>query len=202
MYFKKVFNMIHSICGLQNEGKSLIAVKYAYEDYKKGRKIITNVDILNFPHYKVNKDFVFWIAENQPTFNNISFFFDELWLWLDSYQTMENRVATYFFLQSSKSNANIFLTAQDNSQNLIRIRRNLHRYTECKRFLLTKKGFKRVIAENRDLDNYNPFVYIEESTYQRDLNMDESVFKLKSKKMIHAQKYFNLYSTYEKRIII
>lgn len=194
--------MIQSICGMQNEGKSLIAVRLAYLDWKKGRRIITNMDNLAFPHHLVNKDFVFWLGENQPTFNNISFLFDELWLWLDCRQVFENRIATYFFLQSSKSNANIYLTAQDNGQNELRIRKNLHRYTECRRFLFINGKFFRVISENRDLGKYNPYLYIECKTYSKDLKLAEPIYKLKKTEMIKAVTWFNLYNTFEKRVIV
>lgn len=193
--------MIHSICGMQNEGKTLYTVRLAYEDWKKGRKIITNMD-LSFPHYRVNKDFVFWLGEKQPSFRNISFVFDELWLWLDSRTVFENRIATYFFLQSSKSDANIYLTAQDNGQNEIRIRNNLHRYTECRRFLLLNKNFFRVICEERDLKKYSPYLYIECKTFNKDLRMANPIYKLKSLEMLKAINYFNYFDTREKKVII
>lgn len=193
--------MIHSIVGAQNEGKSWFAQYCAFQDWKKGRKIISNMN-LAFPHYRVNKDFVFWLGENQPAFRYITFLFDELWLWLDCRTPIENRIATYFFLQSSKSDANIYLTAQDNSQNELRIRKNLHKYTECRRFLLINNRFCRVITEERDLEKWSPYLYIECKTRIKDLKMSETIYRLKEVKYYHAIEFFNMYNTREKKKII
>lgn len=68
--------MIHSICGLQNDGKTLYATYLGYKDFLEGRTIISNYN-LNFKHYLVNKDFIIWLGKNQPDFQNITFVFDE-----------------------------------------------------------------------------------------------------------------------------
>lgn len=202
--------MIHSICGLQNDGKTLYMTYLAYLDYLEGKPIISNYK-LNFKHYLVNKDFMIWLGLKQPDFPNVTFVFDELWLWLDCRGMMlgkayENTISTYFFLQSSKNSANIYLSAQHNSQNEIRIQNNLHRYTECERELyIGDNQFKRIISDKRNLgEPYNSYLYIKCKTYDRDLNIKESNYTLNKEKSCHlrASKYFGLYSTYEKKIIV
>lgn len=198
--------MIHSICGLQNAGKTLYMTYLAFKDFQKGKKIISNYN-LNFKHYLVNKEFVFWVARKQPNFKNCSFVFDELWLWLDSNSDYkENRIATYFFLQSSKNDANIFLTAQSNDQNIKRIRKNLHRYTECNRVLKFKNKYYPVRSEKRDLGELlNQRLYIKLKTYDKNVTVstrEEGSFNLKDIKYLKANKYFTFFNTREKKVIV
>jgi hypothetical protein len=194
--------MLWSICGFQNEGKTFFAMCLGYNDFRRGKTIITNMD-LYYPHIKINKDTIFFLGEKQPNLNNVSFLFDELWIYLDCRKAIENTIASYFFLQSSKDSSNIYLTAQNNEQNELRIKQNLHKYTECQRGIIHNGKFHHIESENRDLgEPLNSFLVIECKTYIRKGNINNSMWILQNITYIKAKSFFNLYNTREKKVII
>lgn len=187
--------MIHSIVGLMSSGKTLYMTYLLYKDYLRGRTIITNYNV-NFPHYEINKDFLINMAIQQPNLKGVSFGFDELWIWLDCRDSMSNKVATYFFLQSSKGDTRIYLSAQDEGQNEMRIRRNKHLITTCERRLLIDKKMRKISSEQRILPiEYQPYLYIKIRTYTQTFFGMERDFKIKEEKYIKANTIFPLYDT-------
>lgn len=201
--------MLHSIVGLQNCGKSEYASFLSFIDFLRGRKILSNTNLC-FKHKRINKDFLTWLATKQPILRNVSFLLDECWLWYDAYQSMQERVGSYFFLQSSKDNSNIYMTAQNNEQNMRRIRNNLHRLSECYRVEKTKTGYKPILIEERDLSNYrtseniplNDVLFIKIINKKRVLDRYGSLdFEYHNTVYLKAKEYFKLYNTYEKRVL-
>lgn len=197
--------MITSIVGLMNSGKTLYMTFRLYLDYLRGRDIITNYD-LNFPHFKINQDWLLNLVINNPDtiLTNCSFGFDELWLWLlDSRSSMGNeaKIGTYFFLQSSKSDSNIYVSAQDNSQNDIRLRNNLHRIVQCQRTFFIDNKFKPVKSDKRFLNKVygkwiNDLLFIEATEYKRVLDKFGLLDTKKiSTQYIPAKLMFDLFDT-------
>ena len=190
--------MIHVITGLMNSGKTLYMTKLGFRNYLLGRQIISNYS-LNFPHFKVNKDYIMTLGEKQPVLKNVCFLLDELWIWLDCRDSFKNKVATYFFLQSSKDDTNIYITAQTNQQNEKRIRDNLHKITTCSRCVLESGIFKEIVDDKRFLlPSILERMYIKAVNFKR-VNMGIfSDIKHTDTEYIKAQTYISLYNTREK----
>lgn len=198
--------MIESVVGLMSSGKTLYMTYKLYIAWLKGKTIITNYPV-NFPHLRINQDWLLELVQNDDiVIENVAFGFDELWMWLmDSRRSMGNeaKVGSYFFLQSSKDDSEIYITAQDNTQNDRRLRDNLHRITECKRVLLIDDKFISIGEENRFLERkygewINDYLFIEAQTYKRVLTMGVLDLKLTEKMHIPAKLIFNLYDTSKK----
>ena len=153
--------MINSVVGLMNSGKTLYMTYKLYIAYCSGKTIITNYD-LNFPHYKINLDWLKSLASNDETvLDNVAMGFDELWLWMDSRSSGANKVGTYFFLQSSKDDTEIYMTSQHNGQLDIRLRNNMHKISQCSRVLKINGKYVEIDEENRFLpEKYRPHLYI------------------------------------------
>lgn len=145
--------MLHSIVGLMSSGKTLYMTYLLYRDYLQGRQILTNYDV-NFPHIKINRTMLIQMGEKNFSLKNFSCGFDELWIYLDSRVAMENRVASYFFNQSSKDDANIYFTSQEQGQNDIRLRNNCHYLTTCTREVKINNKFYRLKTAKRNLSDY------------------------------------------------
>ena len=152
---------IHLLNGLMNSGKTLVMVYYGYKAYRQGYTIYTNFHV-NFPHILINRDFVFYLGQEQPSLENTCFLLDELWIWLDCRDALSNKVATYFFLQSSKDDSLIYITSQAFSQNDKRIKENYHRLSMCNRQILKNDGKYYNISEDRRFlpEHINQRLYI------------------------------------------
>lgn len=190
--------MLHTAIGYMNSGKSLFIVYKGLLDYIKGRKVYSNMN-LNFPHFKVNKDYLMKAGKEGTTFYNTTFLLDEFWIWFDCRTSSENKLATNFLLQSSKEDTDIYLTAQDNDQNDKRVRRNQHFVTICERKQLIGNRLRRIRSEQRIL----PFeiqrkLYIYCKTYKYELIGLERKLKLTQKLPLKALPIFKLYNTHQK----
>lgn len=189
---------MYLIEGNMNNGKTLVLTYLALRDYTANRKIITNYDI-NIPHYKMNKDFLFWLAEKQPDTTGMSFFFDELWLWLDSRNPMSNKVLTYFFLQSSKGDTKVYMTAQSENQLDIRLRENAHVIIRCERRLLLGNKLRKVSNRIRDLGKkYYPYIYIKIKDYDNNFNGVHRFVEANAIYYLKADWIFKFYDTNQK----
>lgn len=191
--------MINSIVGQMNSGKTLFMVLRLYQEWLKGKTIITNFYV-NFPHYRINRDFLVDIANKQNlVMENVAFGFDELWIWLDARRNQENTVATYFFLQSSKDDTSIYLTAQTNQQNDKRLRDNLHRISECNRVLEIDDDFYTIDEEYRFLKpELQPLLNIHVKEYKRTFINGIARLTKFNEMWIEAKPIFNLYETKQK----
>lgn len=187
--------MIHSIIGLMNSGKTLYMTYLLFLDFLKGRTIYTNFPLC-FPHYLINKDYLIDLAKKQPNTTNHSYGFDELWIWLDCRTSQQNRIGSYFFLQSSKGDTKIYLTAQDNTQNERRIRFNQHLISICERRILINKKLRKITSEKRILPvKYQNKLYIKVKTYSQKIIGFDRELLLKDTQYIHAKTIFKLYDT-------
>lgn len=190
--------MINGITGLMNSGKTLLMTYRLFLEYCKGRDIITNYRV-NFPHRKINKDFLIWLSKKETNLNNIAMALDELWIWLDCRQAQKNTFATYIFNQSSKTDMQIFFTAQHNGQIDRRIRLNMHRITSCSRAILLDGKFHAIDEENRFLsEEMQENLYIKVIDFKR---INVSVYTdLRPQRpyYIKAKPIFSLYDTTER----
>jgi len=183
-----------------NSGKTLLMVKYGFFNFLRGRTIYSNFG-LNFPHKLINSDFLLYIGKEQPSLDNCCFLLDELWLYLgDSRNSMSenNKLLSYFMLQSSKDmNLEIFITAQNVSQNDKRIKQNFHKLSYCSRFLRNEKGkFVKLSEDKRFLEKEKQErLYIEEKLFFNHYGG----LKMKGKPLYHkANLWFGLYDTQQK----
>lgn len=198
--------MINSIVGLMNSGKTLYMTYKLYCDFLEGKEILTNYKV-NFPHRIISQEWLLDIAGKEDTIlTNVSIGLDELWLWLMDCRNStgkESRVASYFFLQSSKDDTNIYITAQDNGQNDSRLRTNFHIITQCSRVIWTGNKFKQISSEFRFLekkygDAINNILFIKAEIYKRKLFRGALVLEHTGNHHIPAKYVFDLYSTSQK----
>lgn len=145
--------MLHTFIGIQNSGKTLLMTYFGFMDWLKGRTIFSNYDV-SFPHTKINKDFIIYIVENGIKLENVTFLLDEFWMWIDSRASITNRVMSYFYLQTSKDNNNVYTSAQGNNQNDVRFRDNLHKITSCSRKILVNNSLQLINSEVRILPKH------------------------------------------------
>ena len=193
---------MYLIDGKMNSGKTLALTYFALKDYQEGRKIITNYNI-NIPHYEINKDFLFWMAETQPDTSGMSFFFDEIWLYIDSRSPFANRVLTYFFLQSSKGSppANVYMTTQNKGQIDVRVRDNAHIEYKCERRVLIENKLRKISNKVRDLgkDIYKYlYIKISESEIKQHSGFMQRFSPADKVYYIKADWIFKFYDTHQK----
>lgn len=187
------------IKGAMNAGKTLVLTYLAIKDYLKGRKIITNYDI-NLPSYIINKDYLEYIALRQPDTTGLSFFFDELWLWaMDSRSSMLNRILSYFFLQSSKGDTQVYLTVQRDSQLDLRVRENAHVTLTCERKLLLHNKMHNINNRIRDIGKrWYPYIYIKVCDYDNVSSGLIRYVKPRARYYLKANWIFQFYDTHKK----
>jgi len=192
------------ITGRQNEGKTLELARLSFMDYINGRVIYSNTPF-NFPHILINKDFIESMVKNGVRLPNTTWALDEAWLWLDSRK--RDTILSYFYLQSSKDNANIYFTAQTDRQIDIRLKENLHYWIECERKILYQGKFINIPKEYRDKRTEIPkdiqdliFIYLKTKVpkvYSRGY-ADFDNYIIDSEKYIYAKAFFDLFDTKKK----
>lgn len=190
--------MLHGIVGLMNSGKTLYQTYLLGHQFKSGKEIISNYN-LAFTHKLINRDFLLYLGESTYRLDNICFGLDELWIWLDARGSQQNKVATYFFNQSSKDDTEIYFTSQHASQIDKRIRNNLHKLTQCSRVLRINNKFVNISDENRFLPKqYQDKLYIKCVEFKRvNLGLISEMVYHKTI-YIRAKPIFKLYNTSER----
>lgn len=139
------------------------------------------------------------MGNEQPDLYNTSFFIDEAWIWADCRTSKENIKFTNFILQSSKQDTNIYLTAQENSQNDKRIRGNQHLITICNRQILVNGKFKNIDNITRILPKeIQDKLYISFKTFEYKYIGIEKILHLRERGSIKASAIFPLYNTHQK----
>lgn len=203
--------MLNAIIGVQNSGKTADMVLKLYFDYLKGKTIITNFNV-NFPHVRINRDFLIELAlkgeQKGIILEDVSFGIDEYWIWFDSRRAMsyENMISSYFLLQSSKTDTNIYMTAQRPNQLPYRVKENLHIYSDCSRVLKINNKYYKIDNNHRFLKkfkNINPlnYLYIEVWDFYRSTKgMNEVFKKRKHPRYVPMKIIYKLYQTKQKII--
>lgn len=191
--------MLHLIIGLMNSGKTLYMTYKLYQDFLQKRQIYANYK-LGFPSFRINKDYIEDIGKTGKELLNISIGVDESWIYWDARKSAKNVYYTNFVLQSSKDDTKLYLTAQNNNQQDLRIRNNAHIITTCERGLLDNGKFKKITSLDRilppDIQNN---LYIKAVSYSFKLvGMVKMPYKY-STEIIKASDIFKLYNTHEKK---
>jgi hypothetical protein len=194
--------MINVIIGLMNSGKTLYMTFKLYQAYLKGKTIITNYD-LYFPRmpgagriYKINKDTLIKWGEDGEVLTNCAFGFDEFYIYMESRTSMLNTATSYFFLQSSKNDAEIYLTTQHNNQIDRRIRENLHKITQTNRVIKIGNKYYSINDEQRFLPvRVMKDLYIKAQEYKRINRGFITNIEPGDTYYIKADKVFDLYTT-------
>lgn len=197
-----------SVVGLPNSGKSYYMTVQLFKAWISGRTLLTNYDLGLIPHYIINQDWLLSLVQEQHTIiENVTIGLDELWIWLaDSRKATSkyNTIASYFFLQSSKDDSDIFYTAQDNGQNDVRLRNNENKIIECDRVIYhpTDKKFYPINDEKRFLNKkygqwIMDYLYVRAIVYKSFLQ-----FGILKKKYSHTEylpmNFIKLYETQQK----
>lgn len=196
--------MIHGITGLMNSGKTFYMSLMGLFQYYKGKTIISNYD-LAYPHYKVNRDFIFKLGKEQPILTDVCFLLDELWIWLDCRSSMANTISTYFFLQSSKDDTKIYFTSQNIGQVERRLRDNLHAISNCQRVLKQDGKFVNISEDDRFLTEENGYdasvfdnLYIKVQTFKQINFYIYTDFVPKKREYIRVKPFIKLFNTSQK----
>lgn len=192
------------LTGFQNEGKTLALTRFVFSDFLKGREIFCNTNF-KFKHTIINKDFLLNMVEKGISLKNITWALDEFWLWADARKL--STMLSYFYLQSSKDNANIIMTAQTDRQIDVRLRENLHYWGECERRVLWNGKLRRLPKNYWDKrldipkelqDKIFIVVRMHRPVSRISGHLSYSEFELVKTYHIYGKIFYNLYNTESK----
>ena len=133
--------MMYLVSGSKGSGKTLTATLYAYEAYKKGRVVVSNIK-LSFPHERLNKHEIQSIMK-QGNLRNCFLLLDEVHTITDSRRSMSKKNVdwSYFFTQSRKLGVDIMATTQRVGQVDVRYRLNTDIFVGCRKVQITPFQF-------------------------------------------------------------
>lgn len=169
--------MIIVYVGGMGSGKTLSAVREAYQYHLKGLKVLSNMK-LSFPHqFITSKDIIEFAKQKQGLYNCVVVL-DEMHIFLDSRRSVskKNLISSYFITQTRKQKVKLIGTTQHRHQLDKRVRDNTDAFIDCEKVEIpyTFDGEDILIVYN----------YI--NTRNRN-SMDRFI----------GNKYFNLYDTEE-----
>lgn len=133
--------MIYGIIGGMSSGKTLVMSKLLHNDYSiKKRRIFSNYR-LNFPHEIITPEDIESYAKQEQELDNVSVGLDEIYLYIDSRMSSRksNIMYSYFALQTSKRNVNLYYSAQNIHTVDKRIRDNTHVIIQTFPVIIKKK---------------------------------------------------------------
>lgn len=109
--------MILAFLGTRGRGKTLSLVKEAYDYYRKGYSIHTNIklnsDYFKTWHWLTGKQLIDYV-KGEKQFKKAFFLLDEVHVYMDSRSGMsnKNKIISYFVLQTRKRNVKLGYTTQ------------------------------------------------------------------------------------------
>jgi len=120
--------------GAMGSGKTLSMIALAYTKHLEGKKILTNMSGLTFPHEVIDKKKILAYTKENTTLSNCVLLLDEVHTLIDSRRAVSgsNLVWSYMILQSRKRNVDIYWTSQDFGQADIRLRRQTDITISCR----------------------------------------------------------------------
>jgi len=146
--------MIHLIIGRQGSGKTLFLVKKAYEYYKAGYTIYSNVH-LNFPYQKLKyKDII------DCKLNNGMVILDEIHLLLParrSMRTINQQICDSFLSMVRKKNLIVYGTTQTERKVDIRFREEKDFFYVCNKYAYVNKQWVEIM-HNQNLSKSVPIM--------------------------------------------
>lgn len=190
--------MIVGFIGQRGSGKTLTMVRYAYEKFKQGYKIYSNIN-LNFKHTIYTVDDLMEYAEKGEYFGKTLLICDEIHIFFDSRSSgkTRNRIFSYMLNQSSKNDMDVAYTTQFSRQVEIRLRLNTEIVNRC---VCKSIVWKNKNSKPQVLLNYRP----KDSDYKCVSVIQNEIFKfndtgLTSRKISRyvGNPYFKLYNTRE-----
>jgi hypothetical protein len=192
--------MIGIFLGLQNEGKTLAMSYFAKWYYIKGYEIYSNYN-LDFPHKKLTKKIIIDYTMDRHQFKKTIFVIDEIYLFFDSrsFGNKANKIFSYFLLQTSKNNVNLYGTAQFLNTVEKRFRENLTFRCFCNRVYLNPitKQYENIENNLRILPEYIVNnMYIRLNFLTKAHNIFNDAIKLTTY-YLKAKSLFNIYDTTE-----
>jgi len=140
--------MIIGYIGIRGRGKTLSCVREAYEHYKNGYTIYSNVklDDKKFKTWHtITGDMLIDWVQGEKQFKKAFFILDEIHVYLDSRMGMSKRnvIISYFVLQTRKRDVRIGYTTQFLDQVDKRIRQPTEVYIECQNYNNEDKIYQR-----------------------------------------------------------
>jgi len=128
--------MIVSFEGFQGSGKTTLAVAAAYEENKKGIKVISNVHLNNMPDYKQFD--LAWFIEHlvDHEMENCVLLLDEAYQIFDSRssQTKMNKLFSYFVVQARKRDVDLYICTHHISHIDLRVQRAVDVRGACRHY--------------------------------------------------------------------
>lgn len=177
--------MIHLILGQQGSGKTIFMVMKAYENYKKGKNIYSNLK-LNFKNIVLDyNDIVDCKLENGCVF------IDEIHLLLSARNSMSKtsrKICDSFLSMVRKKNLDVYGTTQTMRKVDIRFREEADYIYVCERYYLRNRHWIKVL-HNQNLDYETPVMIKVECT--------ESFSGKQVQFHFLANKLYKLYDTFE-----
>jgi len=124
--------MIAIYVGDMGSGKTLSAIKEAYNYYLKGFKVLSNMH-LNFPHEKITSNDIIKFHKNKASLYNCVVLIDEIHIFMDSRRAVgkKNVMGTYFITQTRKLKVKLLGTTQHRHQVDKRLRDNTQIFVDC-----------------------------------------------------------------------
>jgi len=142
--------MIHIIIGRQGSGKTLFAVRMAYEEHKKGKTIYSNVK-LNFPHKPMNYNDII-----DCKYEDAVVLIDEAHQLLSSRASMSKvnkEICDSFLSMIRKKSINLICTTQTLRKIDIRLYEEASYNYLCSKFGYIKNKFVEIVSDiNLPLD--------------------------------------------------
>jgi len=167
--------------GRRGAGKTTTMVKDAYIEYMRGRRVISNMESLNYGEYMSNEDIV--KINKQSNIENAVLLIDEMQIFFDSRRSMKksNLDFSNFVQQTRKRNIDIYGTTQFSNA----VERRVRDHTD-------------ITVRPQFLKNYNliKVIYYDE-TAKEDLFSEV----VKREIVYNPKQIFNLFDTNEKIII-
>lgn len=167
--------MIIGIIGRMGTGKTLSAVRYAYNYYKQGYTVYSNIK-LNFPHNYVGLQDLIDMTNNQLVLEKTVMLIDEIGFYIDSRnsQSKRNRLISLWIVMTRKLKTNLIYTSQYLHQVDKRLRSNTDVIIKC-----NSKDYKG-------------------EKYTMNLIMTMREFGVSMKRDVYRSRdYYGLYNTYE-----
>jgi hypothetical protein len=174
--------MITGIEGFLGDGKTIFMVRCAIKDFKKGRKIFSNLKLIGID-YEQLKITDFLNTENASKYINASLFIDEITLFMDCRRSArkENIALSTLLRQSRKRDLDIYYTCQNLDETDLR----LIRYTSI--FIIAQRCF--IIKDNKyvELENWRNYTIIDNRRRKENL----------TRMNLNISSYYNYYDTNE-----
>jgi hypothetical protein len=124
--------MIIGMIGGMGTGKTLSSVRYLYNYYRSGYRILSNIK-LNFPHEKIGLQDLLDFANANMYLDNTIVFIDEAGTILDSRLSgsKRNRLVSFFIVLTRKLGCNVIYTTQRYNMVDKRLRQNTDIIINC-----------------------------------------------------------------------